>query len=291
MINPTWLNTFCTLVEVGHFTKTADKLFMTQSGVSQHIAKLETQLETPLLIREGKSFSLTNVGKTLYKEGLRLLQSFEALEHVIKQDNKYEGQINIASPGSVGLKLYSHLLALQQKHPKLVCDYMFAPNTDIELKLFERQCDIGLMTELSKQDCIVCEEVANEPLVLVTPASVENVGWESLVQLGFISHPDAKHHAQQLLSRNFEEFEQVNQFVHRGFSNHISLICEPVSLGLGFTVLPLYAAKAFKSQSLIGIHHLAHPVYESLYFCVNNKAAMSERVRFLKKEVTNYLKG
>ncbi|TMN84121.1 LysR family transcriptional regulator, partial [Pseudoalteromonas phenolica] len=44
MINPTWLNTFCTLVEVNHFTQTAERLFMTQSGVSQHIKKLEQQV-------------------------------------------------------------------------------------------------------------------------------------------------------------------------------------------------------------------------------------------------------
>ncbi|MRY60822.1 LysR family transcriptional regulator, partial [Parabacteroides distasonis] len=41
MINPLWLNTFKTLVEVGHFTQTAEKLYMTQPGVSQHIKKLE----------------------------------------------------------------------------------------------------------------------------------------------------------------------------------------------------------------------------------------------------------
>ncbi|WP_227664755.1 LysR family transcriptional regulator [Marinobacter litoralis] len=34
MINTTWLRTFCTLVEVGHFTRTAERLHMTQSGVS-----------------------------------------------------------------------------------------------------------------------------------------------------------------------------------------------------------------------------------------------------------------
>ncbi|WP_350608878.1 LysR family transcriptional regulator, partial [Pseudoalteromonas sp. AC40-MNA-CIBAN-0181] len=37
MINITWLRTFCTLFEVGHFTRTAERLHMTQSGVSQHI--------------------------------------------------------------------------------------------------------------------------------------------------------------------------------------------------------------------------------------------------------------
>lgn len=62
MINQVWLKTFCTLVEVGHFTKTAEKLFMTQSGVSQHIKKLELQLDVALLNRDGKSFILTDSG-------------------------------------------------------------------------------------------------------------------------------------------------------------------------------------------------------------------------------------
>jgi DNA-binding transcriptional LysR family regulator len=41
MLNPNWLKTFVTLIDTGHFTKTAEKLFMTQPGVSQHINKLE----------------------------------------------------------------------------------------------------------------------------------------------------------------------------------------------------------------------------------------------------------
>ena len=56
MINQQWLHTFLTLVEVGHFTKTAEKLYMTQPGVSQHIKKLEELVEVPLLNRIGKRF-------------------------------------------------------------------------------------------------------------------------------------------------------------------------------------------------------------------------------------------
>ena len=69
MINPIWLHTFCTLVDVGHFTRSADKLHMTQSGVSQHIKKLELQLASELLVREGKSFNLTDAGKKVYRHG------------------------------------------------------------------------------------------------------------------------------------------------------------------------------------------------------------------------------
>lgn len=54
MINTTWLRTFCTLAEVGHFTLTAERLHMTQSGVSQQVRKLEEQLNTELLVRQGK---------------------------------------------------------------------------------------------------------------------------------------------------------------------------------------------------------------------------------------------
>lgn len=285
MINPVWLNTFCTLVDVAHFTKTADKLYMTQSGVSQHIKKLEEQLDSALLIRDGKSFSLTNAGTKLYQDGKDLLRALDTLEKAVKQDNKHQGLVSVASPGSIGLRLYPQLLALQVNFPALIIDYTFAPNTDIEKKLVERQCDVGLMTELSKQANIICEEIASEPLVLVTNAAIKQIDWPTLMSLGFISHPDARYHAQLLLSRNFSEFEQIEQFTHHGFSNHISLICQPVSLGLGFTVLPLYAAKAFQSQSLIEIHHLEKPVYEALYFCVNNKTALSERVKFIKNEI------
>ena len=73
MINPLWLRSFCTLVEVMHFTRTAKQLNMTQSGVSQHIHKLESLLEQPLLIRQGKHFSLTDAGERLYREGRELL--------------------------------------------------------------------------------------------------------------------------------------------------------------------------------------------------------------------------
>lgn len=288
MMNPVWLKTFCTLVEVGHFTQTADKLFMTQSGVSQHIKKLEAQLTRSLLIREGKTFTLTNAGKELFEQGKVLLHSFDVLEHSIKDDNQYQGKVSIASPGSIGLKLYPQLLRLQQTHPQLAIDYRFAPNQDIEKKLCDYSCDIGLMTEISKAPQINYQEIASESLVLVTSAQITEINWQTLIQLGFIDHPDGRHHAQLLLQKNFVQFEQVEQFTNHGFSNHISLICEPVSLNLGFTVLPLHAAQAFKEQQLINIHQLEQSVYETLYLCTNNHSVINARTAFVKENIATY---
>ncbi|WP_306763859.1 MULTISPECIES: helix-turn-helix domain-containing protein [unclassified Vibrio] len=57
MLNQTWLKTFKTLVEVNHFTRTAEALFMTQPGVTQHIQKLEQACNTSLIIKKGNGLN------------------------------------------------------------------------------------------------------------------------------------------------------------------------------------------------------------------------------------------
>jgi DNA-binding transcriptional LysR family regulator len=290
MINQILLKTFCTLANVGHFTRTAEKLFMTQSGVSQHIKKLEKQLDSQLLFREGKTFSLTAAGFQLHQKGLELLRASDELEALIKQDKAYVGRVKIASPGSVGLKIYSHLLDLQQHHPELVIDFRFAPNKAIQQELADRTLDVALITELTNNSSLLSEKIAEEPLVLVTSDKIRSVNWQTLLELGFISHPDAEHHSRQLLSMNFTAFEHVEQFRCKGFSNQISLILDPVSRGFGFTVLPLFAVKAYPHQNAIKIHPLKTSVSENLYLCVNRHSTMSNRTQFIKSVVTDYLR-
>lgn len=289
MINMFWLKTFCTLADIGHFTRTAEVLFMTQSGVSQHIKKLESQLDTPLLIREGKTFSLTDAGLKLHQQGKALLSASQDLATSINDDQQHSGQVRIASPGSVGLRLYPHLLTTQQRYEQLTINYAFAPNSKIEQDLIERHIDIGLVTEQTQQAALISEKIAQEPLVLITASDVAAISWAQLLELGFIDHPDGAHHARLLLSQNFEQFSHIEQFSHRGFSNQIGLILEPVSRGLGFTVLPITAAKAFHRQQDIKIHRLQHTVSESLYLCRNSKSFESKRIQYIQTVIKDFI--
>ena len=159
---------------------------MTQSGVSQHIRKLEEQLDTDLLIRQGKQFSLTNAGEQLYREAGEILQRLSNLEQRIGEDPPYEGLVRLMSPGSVGLKLYPQLLTLQQQHPNLIIDYRFAPNSDIERALVNHEIDIGLMTDISDDVTVSCTPMAQEALVLITPAATAAPSWEQLAEEFYI---------------------------------------------------------------------------------------------------------
>ncbi|WP_320837161.1 LysR family transcriptional regulator [Zhongshania sp.] len=289
MINPAWLRTFCTLVEIGHFTRTAESLHMTQSGVSQHVRKLEAQLGQPLLNRHGKSFTLSSTGDRLYKEGQKLILSLNDLEKRLGLDPSHEGTVKLASPGSVGLKLYPHLLHLQKRHPKLVIEYRFAPNSEIEKLIADHKVDIGLMTCLSKLGEVNLKPIAEDELLLVTPPAIIAPNWGQLLALGFIDHPDGPHHAAQLLSANFPEFQNSSQLTISGFSNQINLILEPVSMGLGFTVLPSHAVGAFKDSSKIKAHRLSNRVSETLYLGVHANRFTENKVKTVISEIKKCL--
>jgi len=289
MINPVWLRSFCTLVEVGHFTRTAEKLHMTQSGVSQHVRKLEEQLGQQLLIRHGKKFNLTSAGNQLYQEGHQLIISLANLEARVGLDPAYEGSVTVASPGSVGLKLYPYLLNLQQRHPNLVIEYRFAPNCEIERLIAEHKIDIGLMTRLSTMDEISLEPIAEETLLLIMPFGGSTPSWDQLMALGFMDHPDGAYHAGQLLSVNYPEFQSSNQFRRVGFSNQINLILEPISIGIGFTVLPRHAVGAFNKPKKIQIYSLANGVSETLYLGVHKNSFTPNRVKTVVTEIKKCL--
>lgn len=276
MVNPIWLRTFVTLANTQHFTRTAELLFMTQSGVSQHIKKLEQQLEISLIERHHHAFELTEAGQRLLLTASDLVEQLESLPQWISEDPDDRGEVRVMSPGSVGLKLYDALLTLQMDVPDLVIDYRFAPNADIEARVTDKQVDIGLMTQAPIAEGLRFTQLSQEQLLLITPPITQEIDFSTLQCLGFIDHPDGYHHGNLLLSQNFNEFSHMSEFKKRGFSNQINLILEPVKRGLGFTVLPELAVGQSQGGESFNIHRLPQPVAEPIY-CVTRKTAKLPR--------------
>ena len=64
-INSDNLRAFLTIYEQGSFTKAAQILGLTQSALSQKMARLESFLETTLIIRKSDGLDLTSSGLKL----------------------------------------------------------------------------------------------------------------------------------------------------------------------------------------------------------------------------------
>ena len=73
------LRIFCAVVEEGSFRQAAEKLFLSQPSVSQHVASLEKDHSIRLFERKGRTISLTPEGRALYVLASDLLRQADEI--------------------------------------------------------------------------------------------------------------------------------------------------------------------------------------------------------------------
>jgi DNA-binding transcriptional LysR family regulator len=264
MLNPQWLRTFAALAELGNFTRTAERLDLTQAAVSQHVQRLEERLG-PLLIRRPRQLELTPAGLALLDYCTEVSAADQRLQQRLSSADAEQGEISLITPGSIGLTLYRHLLDIQQAHPGLSIRHRFAPDTEVLAAVLDNRFELGLVTLPPTDARLTVSRFAEEPLELLAPVGVTLTDWTDLQRLGFIDHPDGQAMAGRLLSRRFPGHPGVHTLPCNGFTNQISLILEPVARGLGFSVLPRYARLAFSKPESIQVIGGAPPVIDTLW--------------------------
>lgn len=298
MLNPIWLQTFKTLVDTGHFTKTAEKLFMTQPGVSQHIRKLEEACQHPLIHRINKSFELTDQGRMVYEYATQLAKNERRLLEQIHETEPFAGRYRIACSGSLSLVIFPPLLALQQQHPKLCIELEAAPNHTILKAIKEGDVDVGIVTSQPSQGVFESEVLGEEPLYLVLPhdhPTEPDQLADHLLQLGLIGHPDIDHYLSLYLAKSTNPTLTVlnsESFPRSGYVNQIQQILLPVAKGLGFTVLPKSAVENFPLREQISVFENPAPVTETLYLVKKRQRDLPQRFvdvsQQLKEWVAHY---
>ncbi|MGR6838628.1 LysR family transcriptional regulator [Aliivibrio wodanis] len=294
MLNPLWLNTFFTLVDIGHFTHTAEKLFMTQPGVSQHIKKLELACGYDLLKREGKSVELTEQGRLVYNYAHQQRRDAANLVEALSFDDPHKGLCKFACSGALALSLYPEFISLQKSHPDLVTHVEVAPNSKILDEIQRGQIDIGIVTHQPTPNLFRSEEISKEPLCLVLPKHHKNtaITWDALLALGLIKHPDAEHY----LSLYFDfcqdkalEKSNIHEIPVTSYINQLSQILLPIAQGIGFTVLPQSAIDAFPYKQDLHIHRPTAPVLESLFLVQKRNRDLPKRYQTLIEKLKETL--
>lgn len=93
-INLNLYKSFYNVIKYGSFTKAAEKLNVSQPGLSYNIKKLEDELGYKLLDRTKDGISLTSFGKTVYKN---LITVFNILDNILEIKNNDVVKIRLAA--------------------------------------------------------------------------------------------------------------------------------------------------------------------------------------------------
>lgn len=284
MINPQWLRTFATLAEQGNFTRTAERLDLTQAAVSQHVQKLEERLGQ-LLIRRPRALELTPAGHAFLEYCAEVGAADQRLQLRLSEAESDHGEISLISPGSIGLAIYPHLLELQQAHPGLNIRHRFAPDSEVLSSVLENRFELGLTTLRPDDPRLKVSRFCEEPLELVAPSAAAVNSWQDLERLGFIDHPDGQAMASRLLSRTFPGAPGIRNLPTRGYTNQISLILESVARGLGFTVIPRFARIAFGQSERVQVIQSERGVIDTLWLIHRAEWPLSARAKRVIEQI------
>jgi DNA-binding transcriptional LysR family regulator len=129
------LQHFVAVAEDRHFTRAAERLMVSQSGLSASIRALERELQAPLFVRTTRSVTLTEAGRALLAEAERILAQVRAAhEAVAAVQGVLRGTLSLGTEQCIaGVDVAKLLAGFRRRHP------------DVEIRL--RQAGAGALAE------------------------------------------------------------------------------------------------------------------------------------------------
>ena len=169
---------FLAVAQNGSFTKAANGLFITQSAVSQAIAKLETILNTALFVREGRRIFLTKKGKILKEYIEQGDKYFDGAQEMMSKPYR-ENHIDIAC-ADIYFKSYvlPALKRYMQKNENMTFSINSKSDYKYRISLVEsNQCDFAIIEESEKilSENVVCKKFATLHYKLVYNPAYFNI--------------------------------------------------------------------------------------------------------------------
>ncbi|MCC7450846.1 MAG: LysR family transcriptional regulator [Anaerolineae bacterium] len=141
------LEVFSAVVESGSFSGAADRLYLTQPAVSQHIQDLEARLGVKLFKRGRRGVSLTAAGETLRDYTSCILRLVaEAESAVTNVEQLSGGQIRIgATPGAGMYLLPDWMRAFQRRFPNLAISLTTDVTAQVIAGILNHTLDMGFI--------------------------------------------------------------------------------------------------------------------------------------------------
>jgi DNA-binding transcriptional LysR family regulator len=138
------LRSFVTGIELGSFSKAADRLGRSTSAVSAQLKKLEEQTGVPIFRKSGRGLALTEAGDTMLTYARRLLdlndQAADAVRGV-----ELEGWVRLGLQEDFSEVLLPEVLGrFARAHPKVRIEARVARNAELLKRIESGQLDMAL---------------------------------------------------------------------------------------------------------------------------------------------------
>jgi DNA-binding transcriptional LysR family regulator/predicted ATPase len=168
------LRAFAAVARAGSFSRAAKTLYVSQPAVSKHIASLETELATQLVVRGRGGISLTPAGEVLAEYVLRAEALLANARRALAAGGDAQiGTLSIAASGIPGTYLLPELLSqFHEQHPEVEIDLQLSTSGGALDLVRSHEVVLALVGGMTVPPELESEPLIEDDVVLVGPVSL-----------------------------------------------------------------------------------------------------------------------
>ena len=272
---------FVKTVDYGSFTKAAEKLNYSQSGISRMINDLEKEWRVTLLERGRAGVRLTSDGLKLLPFAQSVCNEYQNLQAQVDELNGLQsGLIRIGTFSSVATHWLPNIInAFQKDYPNIDYELLLGDYTEIESWILEGRVDCGFLRlpTLTEFETTFLEQ---DKLLVVLPENHPMADCDCFPVKALCDYPFMllEKGAKAEISKIFEKCDIKPKIHFTTWDDYA--IMSMVESGLGISILPELILQRIPYR--IVIKELDIPAYRNIGLAMNDKKSASLAIkRFL----------
>lgn len=175
------LKVFMEVAQQGAFIGAAERLSMSRSSVSKHVAFLEQRFGARLINRTTRRLSLTEAGREVLTRGEAIVRELATLEGALHDDQVLlDGRLRISAPHAFGTLYLGPILAhYRQAYPSVTLELVLS---DRQVDLVEEGFDMALRIGKLEDSTLIARRIGDIGITLCASP-------DYLARAGMPQHP------------------------------------------------------------------------------------------------------
>lgn len=246
-----------TLADERHFTRAAQLIGVSQSGLSAGIRGLEQELGTSLFTRTTRRVEPTEAALALLPHARSLLEGERAArDAVVQATHQVSGTLRVGTEQCLGVVDATALIdRFHRRHPQVEIQFRQAGSHDLINSLRSDALDVAFVAAASHLGTLSHQVLGHEDLVLVCPpahplADAASVTWEQLAVEDHVDF-DPTWGVRPLTDAAFESRGMMRRV--RFQVSDVHTLLEFVDRGLGVAIVPRHVSNKPQAERLVAV--------------------------------------
>lgn len=266
---------FLQVARLKSFTRAAEVLHITQSGLSALIRDMESQMDCRLFNRTTRSVTLTDAGFRLLPVATRVVAELDLVEDDLKKISmQAKSVLRVAATPLIAASVFPEARkAFQDARPDVTLEVRDIDRKRIQEEVDGGLIDVGFGIFFKPASGIERSEITSFPLVLITAgqapfqAITGKITWKQLGQIPLVSLPP-ENPVQQLIEDHLRQHGRADE--NRPVYENLQTIVSMVEAGYGSAILPAFVAQACR-RLRVEVSVLVRPTVPISYFQIIRK--------------------